>query len=47
MPSFKLGQIEVESKNFHKQRQVTDILTVDVNKIVLSDRISCNNGKDW
>ena len=33
--------------NFQKQRQVTDILTVDVKKIVLSDRVGCNNAIDW
>ena len=47
MFSFKFGQIEVASENFHKQRQVTDIFTIDVNKVVLSDKASCNNGKDW
>ena len=44
---FKFGQIEVASKDFHKQRQITDIFTIDVNKVVLSDKVSCNNGKDW
>ena len=33
---FKFGQIEVASKDFHKQRQVTDIFSTDVNKMVLS-----------
>ena len=44
---FKFGQIEVASKDFHKQRQITDIFTFDVNKVVLSDKMPCNNGKDW
>ena len=44
---FKFGQIEVASKNFHKQRQITDIFTIDVNKVVLSDKVPCNNGKNW
>ena len=44
---FKFGQIEVTSKDFHKQRQITDIFTIDVNKVVLSDKVPCNNGKDW
>ena len=39
----KFGQIEPASKD---QRPITDIFTVDVNKIVLSDKMSCNNGKD-
>ena len=44
---FKFGQIEVASKDFHKQRQITDIFTIGVNKVVLSDKVPCNNGKDW
>ena len=42
MSSFKFSQIEVTSNDFHKQRQVTDILTIDVNKVVLSDGVPCN-----
>ena len=34
-------------KDFRKKRQVTDIFTIDVNKVVLSNKVSCNNGKDW
>ena len=44
MSSFKFGQIEVALKDFHKQSQVTDIFTIDV---LLSDKVPCNNGKDW
>ena len=47
MSSFKFGQTKVASKDFHRQKQITDILTIDVNKVVLSDIVSCNNGKDW
>ena len=47
MFSFKFGHKEVASKDFHKQRQITDILTIDVNKVMVSDKVSCNNGKDW
>ena len=47
MSSFKFGQIEVASKYFHKQRQITDIFTIYVNEAVLSDKVPCNNGKDW
>ena len=47
MFSFKFGQIEVAPKDFPKQRQITDIFTIDVNKVVLSDKVSCNYGKDW
>ena len=44
---FKFGQIGVASKDFHKQRQINDIFTIDVNKVVLSNKVPCNNGKDW
>ena len=43
---FKFGQIEVASKEFNKQRQVTDIFTIDVNKVVVSEKVPCKNGKD-
>ena len=44
---FKFGQIEVVSKDFCKQRQINDIFTINVNKVVLSDKVPCNTGKDW
>ena len=47
MSSFKFGKIEVASKDFYKQRQITDIFTINVKKVVLSDKVPCNNGKDW
>ena len=28
------------------QRQITDIFTIDANKLVVSDKVPCNNGKD-
>ena len=28
------------------QRQITDIFTIDVNKVVASDKVPCNNVKD-
>ena len=43
---FKFGQKEVTDKNFYGLRQITDIFTIDVNKVVVSDKVSCNNGKD-
>ena len=43
----KLGPVKVAANNFVKQRQITDIFTIDLNKMVLSDKVSCNNGKDW
>ena len=42
----KFGQKEVANKDFNGQRQITDIFTIDVNKVVVSDKVSCNNGKD-
>ena len=42
----KFGQKVVTTKDFHGQRQITDIFTIDVNKVVVSDKVSCNNGKD-
>ena len=47
MSGFKFGQKQVASKDFHKQRQITDTFTIIVNKVVLSDKVPCNNGKDW
>ena len=47
MYSFEFGQKEFASKNFHKQRQITDIFTIDVSKVVLSDKVRSNNAKDW
>ena len=46
MSSFKFGQIKDASKDSHKQRQITDIFTINVNKVGLSDKVPCNNGKD-
>ena len=43
---FKFGQKEVTAKDVYRQRQITDIFTINVNKVVLSDKVSCNNGKD-
>ena len=40
------GQKEVTTKDFYRQRQITDIFTIDVNKLVVSDKMPCNNGKD-
>ena len=42
----KFGQEEVTTKDFYGQRQITDIFTIDVNKLLVSDKIPCNNGKD-
>ena len=39
----KCGQNEVTTKDFYGQRQITDIFK---NKVVTSDKVLCNNGKD-
>ena len=41
----KFGQKEVANKDLYGQRQITDIFTIDVNKLVISDKVPCNNGK--
>lgn len=47
MSCFKFGVGEIISKDLCKKEQITDIFKIDVNKAALSDRVSCNNGKDW
>ena len=42
----KFGQKEVTTKDVYRQRQITVILTIDVNKVVISDKVPCNNVKD-
>ena len=37
---FKFGQKEIPAK------ETTDLFTINVNKVVVSDKESCNNGKD-
>ena len=44
---FKFCQIEVATKGFYRQRKITDIFMIDVNKVVLSDKVPCNNGNNW
>ena len=41
----KFGEKEVTIKK-RLQRQITDIFTIDVNKVVVSDKMPCNNAKD-
>ena len=42
---FKFGQKEVTTKDFHGQRQISDIFTINVKKLVVSDKVPLNNGK--
>ena len=44
--SSKFGQIQVASKDYHKQMHITYTLPVDASKALLSDKVSCNNRKD-
>ena len=42
----KFGQREVTTKDFYGQRQTTDLFTIDIGKVVVSDKVPYNNGKD-
>ena len=42
----KFGQRDVTTKEFYGQRQTTDLFTIDIGKVVVSDKVPCNNGKD-
>ena len=42
----EICQKEVTTKDFYGQRQITDTFTIDINKVVISNKVSCNNGKD-
>ena len=42
----KFGQKEVTSKDFYGKRQITEIFTIDINKVVVFDKVSCSYGKD-
>ena len=44
--SFKFGQVSVSSKDFYKRKQISDLFSLDYDKVVVSDPIQCNNGKD-
>ena len=47
MSRFKFGQIDVASNYFHKERQISDIFMINLNKAVVFYEVSCNNRKDW
>ena len=47
MSSFKFSQKEIRTKDFHNQRQLTDILTINANKVVLFDKLLQNNRENW
>ena len=41
----KFGQKEVTNKDFYGERQITHTFKIDANNVVVSDKVSCNNGK--
>ena len=43
----KFGQKDVTARDFYGQRQITDIFTTDINKLVVSVEVLSNNGKDY
>ena len=43
---FKFGQVRVASKDFHFKYQVSDIYSIDLSKITISDGFTCYNKKD-
>ena len=45
MSNFKCDWKNNASKDFHSQKQVTDIFLIDLNKVVFSSRVQCNNGR--
>ena len=42
----RFGQKEVTTKEFYGQRQIADIFMIDVNRMLISDKVPCNNEKD-
>ena len=42
----KFSQKVVITKDFSGRRQITNLFMTDVNKVVVSDKVPCNNGKD-
>ena len=46
MLKFEVFKKEVTAKDFYKQRQITDIFSIDINKVLVFHKVSCNNGKD-
>ena len=42
----KFRQKEVKTRDFYGRRQITDLLPIDVNKVLISDKVPCSNGKD-
>ena len=45
--SFKFGQVSVSSKDFYKRKQITDLFSLDYDKVVVSDLIQCGKDKRY
>ena len=46
MTTLKFSQKSIASKKFN-EKEVTELMEIDVNKVFSSDQIPCSNGKDW
>ena len=46
MTALKFDQKSIASKGFSENKEVTELVKTDINKVVASDKIPCNNGKD-
>ena len=44
--SLQFGQVIIKAKEFYKIRQLTDLMNINVDKIVISNSFYCNKGKD-
>ena len=42
----KFGLKEVTIKDVYGQKQITGVFTIDINKVMVSDKVPSNNGKD-
>ena len=42
----KFGPEEATTKEFYGQKQIIDIFTIDINKLVVYDKVPCNSGND-
>ena len=44
--SLQFNQITIKAKEFYKIKQLTDLMNINVDKIVVSNSFYCNKGKD-
>ena len=45
--SFKFGQVNASSKDFYKRKQITDVFSLDYDKVIVSDPIQCGKDKRY